>query len=112
MTRFAPEIELEPAAQGNKVNLVRDCGTAARQLLQDGCDHVMIVWDLYPADWGDGFRKPNRKPCLHRDRERIHLALHAAGVSLDDVSLVAIKYMLESWLLADKKALAAFLLLS
>lgn len=109
LANFAPEIEVQTAAQGSKTNLVRDCGTAARQLLADGCDHVVIVWDLYPAEWGDALRQKNRVPCLHNDRERIHAALQTAGVDSATVALVAIEFMLESWLLADTSALAAFL---
>ena len=109
LSKFAPEIELQAAAQGNKINLVRDCGTAARQLIEDGCGHVMIVWDLFPAEWGDELKQKNRTPCLHEDRQRIYAALETAGVEAGQVSLVAIEYMLESWLLADHKALAAFL---
>jgi len=107
--KFEPEITGSFAAQGNKANLLRDCGKAARELLADGCKHVVIVWDLHPADWGNALQQKNRVPCLHEDRERIFATLNASGVERDDVSLVAIKYMLETWLLADSQALAAFL---
>lgn len=109
VSRFAPEIEMKPMLQGNKSNLVRDCGMVARQLLEDGCNHVMIVWDLIPAEWGDVEKQKNRNPCLHEDRQRMYAALETAGVEAGQVSLVAIEYMLESWLLADKRAIAGFL---
>jgi hypothetical protein len=109
LRKFAGAIEVQTATQGNKINLVRDCGTAARQLLADGCDHVVIVWDLYPAEWGDALQQKDRTPCLHNDCEKIHAALRTAEVNLAQVSLVAVEFMLESWLLADKRALALFL---
>ena len=109
LTQFAREVELRIATEGNKVNLVRECGTTAKQLIEDGCERVVIVWDLFPAEWGDALKQKDRNPCLHRDRERIHASLQAADVDFGRVSLVAVEYMLESWLLADKRAIAAFL---
>lgn len=103
------EVETEMASQGNKINLFAQCGAAARQLLDDGCEHIVIVWDLHPADWGDELARQERAPCLHQDREKIFASLTTAGVRHASVSLVAIEFMLESWLLADKQAIADFL---
>jgi len=109
LENFAPEITVRTAPQTNKAALLQSCGVAARQLLADGCDRIVIVWDLYPADWGDALRQKDRQPCRHRDREKISEALLAADVNVERVFLVAIEFMLESWLIADRRAVAAFL---
>jgi len=33
----------------NKANLLKDAGKVAAALLADGCERVLIVWDLRPA---------------------------------------------------------------
>ena len=50
----------------NKPNLLRDAGKVAAELLADGCERVLIVWDLRPA-WPD---KKDR-PCRKTEREAI-----------------------------------------
>jgi hypothetical protein len=87
-----------------KLGLILECGASAADLIQLGCERVVIVWDLYPAWQSDG-----QKPCLHADREKAFAALSAAQVPLEQVALVAIESMLECWFLADELALAAFL---
>lgn len=47
----------------NKANLLRDAGRVAAALLADGCERVLIVWDLRPA-WPD----KKAKPCRHDER--------------------------------------------
>ena len=86
---------------GNKPALKADCGTTAALLLEDGCDRVVIVWDLYPA-WGE----KGEKPCLHKDRTDIFQSLAAAQVDRESVRLVCIWACLEAWLLADGRALS------
>jgi hypothetical protein len=108
-SKFAPQHEVDVAPQGNKALLLQWCGVAARQLLAGGCDRVVIVWDLHPADWGSALQQRNRTPCRREDRQRILGALEAAGVNTSQVALVAIEYMLESWLLADSSAIKRFL---
>jgi len=111
LAKFAPHVEVRCICLGNKANLVRECGDAATQLLADGCDHVLIIWDLYPAEWGDALKAKGKKkrPCLKEDRERIFAALDKAGVVRETASLVATAFMLESWFLADTRAVAAHL---
>jgi len=109
LAKFAASVEVEVNPTGSKQNLLRDCGSAASQLVKDGCEIVFILWDLHPADWGDAVQQKDRKPCLHRDRERIFEAVDRASVPRTHVYLVAIKYMLETWFLADPQAVAAYL---
>jgi hypothetical protein len=101
----------------NKKKLIADCGKAAASLLKEGCERVVIVWDLFPAWRDDG-----EKPCRKQDRENVFAALEAAGVAkryfespavgaVDErrVFVVCIKEELEAWLLADHKALETVL---
>lgn len=46
--RLAPEIELSSITLDNKANPVRQSGQAAARLLADGCERVIIIWDLHP----------------------------------------------------------------
>jgi len=108
-SKFAPDIDVSVATMSDKPKLLNGCGMAVKNLLAEGCAHVVIVWDLYPADWGDALQQSDRTPCLHQDRERVFQSLRSAGVDESRVALVAITYMLETWLLADKQAIARFL---
>jgi len=97
--------------QTNKKGIEQNCGNAAKNLLADGCERVVIVWDLHPYSWEtpEEQRQADRTPCLKEDRDKIYTALDAAGVDRQNVFLVAIEFMLESWLIADKAAIAALL---
>ncbi len=99
--RLQPELECITRTMDNKPNLVRECGLVASVLLQD-CDHVLIIWDLYPP-WRES------APCLHQDRVDIFDSLCNTGVDQTKVSLVCIHEELEAWLLADKRALQTVL---
>lgn len=97
-------IEISSVTLNNKPGLIRDCGPAAANLFAEGCDRVVIVWDLYPA-----WREDRAQPCRHEDREAILVSLRSAGVSSTNVYLVCIEEELEAWLLADERALTAIL---
>jgi hypothetical protein len=95
------QIEMEIRALDNAGNLRQYCGLTAKILLKT-CKKVIILWDLYPP-WRDS------GPCLHDDREEIFKSLRAAGVPASKVDLVCIHEELESWLLADDRALKKFI---
>jgi len=97
--RIAPKVEVVSITLGNKPNLVEQCGESAAQLFSDGCERVVIVWDLYPP-WRD------QKPCRHEDRENIARSLANARIATAEVYLVCIEEELEAWLLADGRALS------
>ena len=100
-----PGIEIKSRTLDSKVNLLRDAGKAAALLLKDGCACVMVVWDLRPA-WPD---KKNR-PCRHAERQTVLMRLAEAGVSPHaPVYLVCIEQELECWLLANERAISAWL---
>ncbi|MEW5886209.1 MAG: DUF4276 family protein [Pseudomonadota bacterium] len=88
----------------NKPRLFQDCGLVAAKLLQEGCERVLIVWDLRPA-WPD----KQRKPCRKLEREAILAAVEQAKIAGLPVFLVCIEQELESWLLADEAKLSVYL---
>ncbi len=100
-----PGVNVSSRTLDNKENLLRDAGKVARQMLQDGCRCVLIVWDLRPA-WPD----MKQKPCRHAERQILLSMLAEAGVPpRAPVYLICIEQELESWLLANDKAIAALL---
>lgn len=100
-----PGIKISSKTLDNKGNLLRDAGKVAAQLLKDGCTCVLIVWDLRPA-WPD----KKHKPCRHAERETLLTRLSEAGLPASaPVHLVCIEQELESWLLANERAISALL---
>jgi hypothetical protein len=103
--RIRPGMRVRSETLDNKANLLRDSGKVAARLLKDGCECVLIVWDLRPA-WPDRADKP----CRHAERCELLRRLAEAGVRDDaPVYLVCVEQELESWLLANERALSAFL---
>ena len=102
--RIRPDLDIKSETLDNKPNLIANCGNAATQLLEDGCDRVVIVWDSRPA-WPD----TESKPCLKEERRAIYDSLHGANVASERVYLVCIMQELEAWLLADERAIRAVL---
>lgn len=88
----------------NKENLLRDAGKVAAALLADGCEKVIIIWDLRPS-WPD--RKS--KPCRRDECIAILDTVAKAGVANKPVFLVCVEQELESWLLADETKISAYL---
>ncbi len=99
-----PDLKISSVTLGNKPNLISECGTAAAQLFLDGCESIIIVWDLYPA-----WREKKQRPCRKEDREAIMESLANAEVTSPNVYLVCIEEELEAWLLADGAAISAVL---
>lgn len=98
--RLRPDLELSTVTLDNKPRLLANCGKAAAQLLREGCDRVVIVWDLYPP-----WRASGVKPCRKEDRDSIQRSLAQASIASEQVFLVCIREELEAWLLADRRAL-------
>jgi hypothetical protein len=104
---LAPNYEfVAPISLDNKDKLRRGCGKWAKSLLDQGCERVLIIWDLLP-DWGEH----EGRGCRHDDKEQIAASLQAAGLQPDDrrISLICIEKMLEAWIRSDERALSAFL---
>lgn len=100
-----PGIKISSKTLDNKDNLLRDAGKVAAQLLRDGCTCVLIVWDLRPA-WPD----KKHKPCRLAERAALLKRLGEAGLAANTpVHLICIEQELESWLLANERAINALL---
>ncbi len=85
--------------ESNKKKLLQDCGKIAKLLLEsDRCEKVIILWDLYPSH-------KEEKPCRRQDREDILARLQAEGVDLNRISLICISGEIETWLIADHRAI-------
>jgi hypothetical protein len=102
--RLSPDIETSSVTLDNKPELISECGNTAASLLSEGCERIVIVWDLYPPRRGKG-----DKPCRKEDRENIAKSLLEAGVTSPNVYLVCIEEELETWLLADGRAISQYL---
>jgi len=103
-TRIRPDLIIRSETHDNKPNLVAECGIVAAELLKEGCERVIIVWDLYPA-----WRERGENPCRKEDCEAIAASLNSAKIDQDNVALVCIEEELEAWLLADNRAINAVL---
>lgn len=106
--RFArqlqPDIQIKSITLDNKPNLVANCGGVAAQLLKQGCDRILIIWDLYPA-----WRQKGQKPCRKEDCQAIQASFANAGVTSQNVYLICIEPELEQWFLYDLTALSSVL---
>lgn len=100
-----PGLRIKSRTLDNKDNLLRDAGKVAAQLLKDGCTCVLVIWDLRPA-WPD----KKDKPCRRDERQALLARLTEAGLPAHaPVYLVCIEQELESWLLANERAIGALL---
>lgn len=99
-SKIAPDAEFDYEALSVKTALLKECGKAAKRLINDGCNMVFIIWDLYPA-----WREDKGKPCRHEDKEAIKRSLEAEGLSEDDIIFLCLEEELEAWLLADYRIL-------
>ncbi|MBK5273702.1 MAG: DUF4276 family protein [Desulfuromonadales bacterium] len=103
--KLVPEASFVSRTLDNKANLLSQAATVAAALLDDGCERVLIIWDLRPA-WPD----MAHKPCRHIERVALQDALEKTGLEgAAPVFLVCIEQELESWILADDDNLSRFL---
>ena len=86
-----------------KTTLLSESGKAVKRLLDDGCEKVFIVWDLFPA-----WREDKGKPCRHEDKEVIKASLTSKGLSENDVIFLCLEAELEAWLIADGRVLNSY----
>ncbi len=98
------ELEVEIVPMDNKPRLLEECGTAAKNLLANKCERVVILWDERPA-----WPKMGDKLCWFNDRRKILAELQQAEVPEDSVHLVCIEREFESWLLYDERMLSCVL---
>ncbi|MEJ7676534.1 MAG: hypothetical protein WKG06_01390 [Segetibacter sp.] len=99
--KILPQIQFEYATMDDKGRLLNECADAAERLFTtDKCERVFIVWDLTPPDKG---------ACRKKDRDTIIAKLQAKGLPLNRIVLLCIEQELESWLIADGRALSDLL---
>jgi len=103
-SKLRPGSKIVSSTMDNKPNLLGNAATVAAALLADGCERVLIVWDLRPA-WPD----KDNKPCRAEERRGLLEALANAGLKGRPVHLICVEQELESWLLADETKLEMFL---
>jgi hypothetical protein len=92
------KLTLDIVPMDDKRNLIEECATASKNLLDDDCDHVVILWDERPA-WPE----MHEKLCWHEEREKILEELRGAQLEKEPISLVCIEREFESWLLFDHR---------
>lgn len=97
-------VDIQPSCAGNKKTLIQNAGKLAHALFAEGCERVLIIWDLWPR-WAE--RK--FKPSLAADRATITQSLRDADVTNSCVYLVGIDRMLETLLIVDGNAIAEVL---
>jgi hypothetical protein len=102
--KLRPQATLESRTLDNKANLLASAGVVAATMLADGCERVLIVWDLRPA-WPE----KRNKPCRRNERLALLDSLAQAGVAGKPVFLICIEQELESWILADETKISAYL---
>lgn len=103
-SKLRPNVPLVSRTMNDKPNLLSNAAKAAALLLADGCERVLIIWDLRPA-WPD----TANKPCRAAECQTLLNSLDRAGLTNRPVYLVCVEQELESWLLADETKLAGFL---
>ncbi|WP_295428575.1 DUF4276 family protein [uncultured Thiodictyon sp.] len=102
--KIRPEITPVSRTLSNKDDLLKEAGRVAALLLAEGCERVLVVWDLRPA-WPD----MDKKPCRREERAALLEAIASAQVASHRVFLVCVEQELESWLLADETKMSAYL---
>lgn len=103
-SQLRPGVKLISRTMDNKLKLLEGAASVAKRLLEEGCERVLIVWDLRPA-WPD----KKEKPCRAAERQTLLDALAKEGLQGQPVYLVCVEQELESWLLADETKLSAYL---
>lgn len=104
------DLEIVPFFLDVKPRLTQESGSVTKQLMEiDGCERVMIIWDLRPA-WPDE-RKKKRSLCPVEDCKRIWLSLKdkLTPQQLQCVCLLCVVQELETLLLVDHQALSQYL---
>ena len=115
--RISPGIKIRSRALGHKAKLICSSGTATKAFLESDCKRVIIAWDLHPDSkrrakqnkLGKRYRRRKQHNC-EIDSEQIEESIRDAGADISKVDLVCIDAMLETWLLADHRALQRYLL--
>jgi len=103
--RLTPGISVQCASLGSKKKVFTDGPEAASRLIESSaCDLVLIVWDLKPYWQG--------ATALNCEAEADELRAKLKGMkknTADKVKLLCLTWELETWLIADARAVNAHL---
>lgn len=95
------QTQIEPSCAGNKKILVNEAGQRTQALFKEGCERVLIIWDLWPA-WAE----EGASPSMEADVRAVTKSLHEAKVKHACVYLICVDRMLETMLIVDGNALS------
>ncbi len=97
--KYCQGMEVVFVGNRNKSELLNDSPAQCESLLEiDTCDKVLIIYDLKPR-WDKKQKQENEN-----FEEKLTTKLREQGIDLEKVSVVCIKQMLETWLIADENA--------
>lgn len=99
--RLAPGVSVEAVALGSKAQVFLKGPEAAVELVEtSGCDRVLIVWDLKPY-----WEKAAAKNC-EAEAELLRKKLSGLpGKTKAKIKLLCLTWELETWLIADDRAI-------
>ena len=105
LTAEGQEPTVFPVCLGSKKGLMEDAITRAQALVEvDQCGLVLIVWDLKPL-----WKEADAKKCVDEaDLLRAKLQALPAKVR-PKIKLLCLTWELETWLLAEERAVRAYL---
>jgi Domain of unknown function (DUF4276) len=106
--QIRPDIDISPFFLDSKPKLIERCGDAAKSLLEiDGCEQIIIIWDLQPP-----WQTKKEDFCPIADCVRIRNSFQNAqltSVQLQKLHLICIVQELETLLLFDVQAISEYL---
>ncbi|MCB1228140.1 MAG: DUF4276 family protein [Verrucomicrobiales bacterium] len=104
--RLSPDTQVVVRAMNDKGSLFREGIQAAEALVTiEKCDRVFVVWDLHP-EWEDELDPKRAIKCKDECEE---LRKQLAKVEQEDsIDLICIIKALETWVLADERALSEY----
>ena len=88
--QLLPGVQVKSETLDDKPNLLANAAAVAKNLLADGCERVLIIWDLRPA-WPD----TKLKPCRAAERQTLLHSLAKEGLQNAPVYLVCVEQEFE-----------------
>ncbi len=103
--RLAPDITVQPISLGSKEQVFLKGVDVAVELVEiSGCDRVLIVWDLKPY-----WNPTDGRSCQAEAAELRQKLAALPTATAAKISLLCLTWELETWLIADTRAVNAHL---
>lgn len=103
--RLVPGVSVIPSPQGSKAGVFTKGTDAAAKLIEtDRCDLVLIVWDLKPY-----WTQVAARNCRDEVKEMRQQLEALSPATREKIRLLCLNYELETWLIADERAVSAYL---